>query len=101
MFNCILERDSPEITKVLEFKNHLKDLVTEMGYNNISIKLLEEKFSQEDSMVKVTFTDIRVYQIFSVKQISFIIIFSLSRFLLFIVKNVIWMQLNIQKNTHR
>ena len=54
----IIHLDSPEITEVLEFKDHLKDLVTEMGYNNISIKLLEEKFSQEDSMVKVTLEDL-------------------------------------------
>jgi transcriptional regulator of heat shock response len=42
-----LERTN-EITEVLKFKDHLKDLVTEMGYNNISIKLFEE-----DSKVKV------------------------------------------------
>jgi hypothetical protein len=33
-------------------------VVNEMGYNNISIKLLEEKFPQEDSMVKVTLEDL-------------------------------------------
>jgi hypothetical protein len=43
-----------EITEVLKFKDHLKNLVTEMDYNNISIKLLEEEFPQEDSKVKVT-----------------------------------------------
>jgi hypothetical protein len=42
------------ITEVLKFKDHLKNLVTEMDYNNISIKLLEEEFPQEDSKVKVT-----------------------------------------------
>jgi hypothetical protein len=52
-----LERTN-EITKVLEFKDHLKDLVTEMGYNNISIKLLEEEFPQEDSKVTVTLEDL-------------------------------------------
>ena len=48
-----LERTS-EITEVLKFKDHLKNLVTEMDYNNISIKVLEEEFPQEDSKVKVT-----------------------------------------------
>jgi hypothetical protein len=31
-----------EIIELLEFKNHLKELVTEMGFDNIRIKLLEE-----------------------------------------------------------
>ena len=38
-----------EIIELLEFKNHLKELVTEMGFDNIRIKLLEE-----DSKVTVT-----------------------------------------------
>ena len=52
-----LERTN-EITEVLKFKDHLKDLVTEMGYNNISIKLFEEEFPQEDSKVKLKLEDL-------------------------------------------
>ena len=52
-----LERTN-EITEVLKFKDHLKDLVTEMGYNNISIKLLEEEFPKEDSKVNVTLEEL-------------------------------------------
>lgn len=47
-----------ELTEVYKFKYHLEDLVTEMGYNNISIKLLEEELSQEDSKVQVTLEDL-------------------------------------------
>ena len=52
-----LERTN-EITEVLKFKDHLKDLVTEMGYNNISIKLLEEEFHQEDGKDTVKLNDL-------------------------------------------
>jgi len=52
-----LERTN-EITEVLKFKDHFKDLVIEMGYNNISIKLLEEEFPLEDSKDKVTLDDL-------------------------------------------
>ena len=47
-----------DITEVLKFENHLKDLVTELGYNNISIKLLEEEFHQEDGKETVKLNDL-------------------------------------------
>jgi hypothetical protein len=40
-----------------------KKLVTEMDYNNISIKVLEEEFPQEDSKVKLKLEDLLILKL--------------------------------------